>query len=276
MSILVSGVKAKLMGLEGWLKKASLLDSSLYVPYNDDRILQTIEDTIRRFEQEAQFRIKPVQKYTIVDDVYVHLVSGVPTTISDPTIPAVREDPYNYFADDASSFFRVPLRERPIIHVDRVKLAFNKTRAIYTIPNDWLQWETATGKLTIMPFTGSSALVGSAAWMSQILASLSSGDVIPLLINVDYSAGLSTGWENSHEWSALRRCIEEYSAYYVLQDIMEMIPQGLNRSTVGGDGISQSLEYSFFQQRSNALLVNVQKYQQLLRDQFTGFGMTVV
>ena len=271
MAITPSDVKDRLVGLGGLLKKASLLDPA----YTDTNIQERIDSATRRFERETNFRINKVQKYTYADGVYV-TTGSTQTSIIDANIPVIEETPYDYILDDVKEFFRLRLNDHPVITIHRLFLAWNRQFKFFTFPDEWIQVNKTNGLLTIMPFRGAGATVAMSAVMATFIQGFASSANVPSVINVDYTVGLPTTWADMSEWRDLRKCIEEYSAYFVLSDIQELLPQGLRELGQSADGISQSFNYSFFEQRMETLMGSVQTYQETLKARTEGIMFTVI
>lgn len=260
MAIAVTSVKKRLLGLEGWLTKAALLPT----PYMDTDIQSAITVATRQFEMDTQFDITKRQNYCIADGVY----ANTDGTSVDAAYKPNKEDPYNFYINDSMEFFRINLKRRPVTAIQRVSLAWNPSSTIFTFPSEWLRVDKYMGRFTIMPFSGSVQLLASGVAFNAILATMGGHDHLPAMINVDYQSGLPADWDSDSDWSPLARAIEEYAAYYVCLDLVELLPQGLKTSVIEADGASQSLDFSYLQAKRDALLQSVQKYQNIIRQQF--------
>lgn len=256
------------MGLSNWLSTASA-DCG----YTDDTIESLLPQRIREFERRTQWRIFPVQVVCQPDGTYDNPQTGLDVT---GTYEVVEEDPYPYHVQDASEFLSTYLRQRPVIQVQRARLMLDRSTTVLVIPDEWNRIERRSGRYTIMPVSGAAAVIGATTAMAALQMSFANKPYIPHLLCFDYLAGLPVGWEKLREWSDLKRKLEEYCAYAILQDISELYDAGRMRKSVSADGLSQQSEYDRFARRKAELEKSSTEFEQIIRDTETHLMMGFV
>lgn len=264
--ISVSGVKSHLVGLDPWLDAALAADQA----YGGTAIANVAQATVRRFERETQFQVNQVQCSVYPDGTYDNGAGMA----SDGVHPLIVESAYHYTQSQASAYFETTLRRRPVQQVQRFRIMANPTTLLYAFPAEWYHVEAQTGRLWTIPFGG---MYISSALGSLALATVQGwSPVVPALMAVDYVAGLPDGWTALDDWADLNRCLEEYTAYWVLQDIAQIFDPGLASVSAGADGASQTFSYDRFQGRKQELLTSVQAFQATLASQETPLLFGVV
>jgi hypothetical protein len=267
-------IKNRMGGLQYWLRDAAKLDS----PYTDDTITKHVITAVRRMEEDTQTRITPVQIVsTNLDGTFN--AGTVPDTAStyDPygnQLPLKIDSPYPYFRDDATEYFKMCLRERPILTVQRIRVIAGVQQALFLVPTEWLNWDVQSGRMWLLPINTGNLLTAFSTTFSLIELNFGQKNYIPNLIHVDYQAGLPFGWEQHSDYAPLRRCIAEMAAQYVMEDISELYHAGRLSVTVSdGEGLSHTWSYSRFEKRKKELMESVARYQQVWENQHTPFLM---
>ena len=263
-SISPANIKQRLVGLGPWLDAAAALAAPY--SYNDATITNVINASLRRFEQEAQFAITPVQIWTTPDGT---------NPVDATAVNTINEDPYDYSVADSHEYFRITLRHRPVRTVQRVRVMFG-TMTVYTIPSEWYQVKNRVGIFHVVTQFGSLAVASAMAGYALMGMGLSDKNYMPNALAVDYVAGLDDNWYDEWEWSGLRRCIEEYAALAVLNDISQLADAGLVSVTTSGANASESRQYDRFQGRKQELQASIDKYMATLVETESMFPMTWV
>lgn len=269
--ITVTDIKARLVGLESWLRVAAQSSSR----YDDSSIEALIGPTVRRFERETQFRINPIQIVTRGDRDGTYAADGEQYDATG-TYEVVEADPYSYYHEDSLEYFKFTLRERPVRSVQRCRITLGPGTTYWQLPSDWFRFESKTGRFWLLPYTATAAFYGGAVGFAIMQTGLSNRSSIPMIVHFDYIAGLPDNWGTLNEWSDLLRCLQECCALQVLNDIAELYDAGLLSAGIQGEGFGQSSEYSRFVQRKQELMQSVGRFQATLRDQETPISMVVV
>ena len=240
-------VKQRLVGLDMWLDAARKSG----VEYDDSTIAELIQVACRQFEVEAQMRIDPVRIRNFDDGMYPPVGE---------TYPIEDEPPSAYERDMVRDYFGTTLNHRPVRKVDRVRVMLSHNQQLITMPTEWIRIDELSGRLWILPVTGAAMVAGVMLQLVNFQIAFGTRDYIPNTFCVDYVVGLPDSWWTQHKWLPLKYVLTEYAAYYVLKDISEAFDAGLLSKIIGGDGMSQQLNYSRFEKRKEELYQSVQRY----------------
>lgn len=270
LPISVSDIKNRLVGVQSWLVRASQADMA----YTDTTIANLIPSMIRRFEQEVQIRINPVQCACYNDGLYAPKNQDY---LNDGTTPIINESPYHYFKDDAAEFFKLNTKERPVTAVQRIRLMWNQDDVIMTVPSNWITFDRKSGHINLLAVRGAAQYASSAIALTTLQAAFGFKSYVPNIIAIDYTAGLPTNWTVLTEYAALFRALTEYCAYAVLCDIGELYYAGhLSVHVDDGQGMGQTFNLSRFEKRKAELYDSVMKFQQTWAGTETPFLFSVV
>lgn len=141
--------------------------------------------------------------------------------------PAYDYDP-SFFQGDKWGF--LVTRQKPIIQVTQIQFAYpNPMTAIWSIPLDWIRMDQRFGHIRFVPATSAF----SAPLSAFMLQALGGGKVVPFMIQISYSAGLTDAWTN---WPDVIEVIKKRSVLKVIQDVF--LPQS---GSISADGLSQSI-----------------------------------
>lgn len=132
----------------------------------------------------------------------------------------------DFFNSDRWGF--IPLRKKPVISVQAVKIAFpGAALSTFDIPSDWLTADKKYGQLQFVPRSGA----GGVPLHAFMLQALGMGRNIPFAIQVTYRAGLVAS-----EYPDLIDLVKKKAVLKVLED--KFFPSS---GSVSADGLSQSL-----------------------------------
>jgi hypothetical protein len=105
------------------------------------------------------------------------------------------EPPYDYDVIDYLNWGFLPLRRKPVISVERVRLIYPTGQTIITYPPEWIKLFPKFGQIQIVPMAGSFKqypLIGQGAMYLPLMSGFMTKNV-PQLIHVDYTTGLESG-----------------------------------------------------------------------------------
>lgn len=264
-----ASVKQHLVGLGPWLDAAAALPAPY--TYNDANIGEAITSASLRFQRETQFTVDPVQVWSYDD--------GTNPTATDPVTNApyenlIIDEPYDFYQEDACEYFRVRLKRRPVLQVQRLRVLYGapqlgqgQSQQLYDIPAPWINLKQRSGITYVIPTYGTLSLTSAAtAGFAFLGAVMGNRNYLPNSVAVDYVAGLSSNWYDSYEWSDLRRCIEQCAAVQVLDDISDMADAGLLSVTVSGANTSETRQYDRFKPKKERLEKLIDRFKATLTD----------
>lgn len=188
-----------------------------------------------------------VAQNSLETDLNIHYDSqSVGCSWSDDTFD-MTEDPYDFYASQYSSFGFLVLRRRPVQSVERVRLMYSAQNHIITYPASWIRVDRKMGRLSIVPTPGTGleglVMINGSYWLPT-MAGLWLKDMMPQLIAVDYTVGLSDSEiagahykEHAHHITrlALRECLVELSDVY---------KAGMASESVSEDGLSETTQWT--------------------------------
>jgi hypothetical protein len=257
--IKVSEIKAKLVGLDPWFDAAAQSGAI----YDDERFAEIIPQAVRKFERDVQFRVNQVRIRTFDDGTYGHGTEG---------IPVKDESAHPYYRSMGFEFMTDTMNHRPILQFDRMRFVLNEQTVVFTPPVDWVRYDIRTGRIWIMPVSGSAQVTGVMLGITQLQMMFGGKDYVPNCLAYDYVAGLPTGWHLTDEWADLKRVLTQACALEVLDDVSETFDAGLTAKTIsGGEGLSQNLQYTRFQNRRSMLEKSIETFKATLRATETPF-----
>ena len=262
----LSGIKAKLVGLDSWLAAAA----KQAVPYDNARIIANIPAVLRKFERETTVQIRPCQVITRDDGTYTTTTNGI--TAAKNGLPIKKEDAYTYNPATAYDYFITNLKTRPVQSLQRVRLLFGTT-LILAIPEQWYELDMQSGVFQILPVQGSLIFAEYSSSFALLQAGFQNRNFIPHVVHFDYVAGLPAGWETDYEYADLLRVLEEYCALAVLNDIAHLADAGLSGKSISGGGAGESYNYTRFADRKAELTASVQEFKDLWKAQESPFMM---
>ncbi len=163
---------------------------------------------------------------------------------ANPPVPYQWEPAYDWDPE----FFRgnhwgyIQLRQRPIISVQSMQFIYPSTGVdMFTIPTAWIRMDQKYGSIRLVP-TGTATTLPLNAWLLQIF---SGGEIIPHMLQISYTAGLSNEAVNGQDILDL---IKKMATLRILED--QYLPQS---GSISADGLSQSMS------------VDVQKYRDIIQ-----------
>lgn len=166
------------------------------------------------------------------------------------------------------------LRRRPVISVQRVRLAFGERREdlVISVPKDWWRVNKRLGTISLMPIGASAvAMQAGAVWFAPLLAGRFPVH-IPQFVAIDYTAGID--WEaiddeDKVDYARLRRLVAERAAIFVCNDLRRLVP-----SSVSAGGLSQA--YASIDETIRELNASVEAYMQKAQQQFRPMRVGVI
>lgn len=120
-------------------------------------------------------------------------------------------------------------RQRPIIAIDDMTFRYPGGLGIMNVPEQWITYDARYGHVRIVP-TVSAAFTGL---VGMTLMAGVSGRVIPSMVEVEYTAGLT---DVANTYPELLDCIKKKAVLKVVADAY--LPQS---GSISADGLSQSL-----------------------------------
>lgn len=150
---------------------------------------------------------------------------------------------YDYTPDmfERSKWGYIVTRQRPVISVERLRFSMPSADGSYfDIPQDWIRIDAKAGHLRILPTSNASLVTGSVLGMTA----LSWHSVIPSMIHLEYTAGLS---DVENTYPELIDAIKKLAVCKIVTEAF--LPQS---GSISADGLSESLS------------VDVSKYQDII------------
>lgn len=170
----------------------------------------------------------------------------------------------------ASARFTVP--GRPINSIERLAIEYGLTRNLFTYPTDWIRFNPKMGSINILPpvnFGSASAVANvGGVYFLPLLRGGFLNNVVPLLVSIDYTAGIADAATNPN-WARLRQCIAEMNAITFRTN-----NAGLIANSVGRDGVSVSFDSN--PDQIQMLMRSVEKYMGDFRTIFNPVRMQFV
>lgn len=131
---------------------------------------------------------------------------------------------------DSGKWGMIITRQKPLISVERLRFSMPSASASYfDLPADWLKIDAKAGVIRILPTSNASLVTSSVLGMSA----LSWRSVIPAMIQLEYTAGLS---DVENRFPELVDVIKKSAVCKIVNDAY--LPQS---GSISADGLSQSL-----------------------------------
>ena len=193
----------------------------------DDMLAAAITAAQARFERELQICLEP----TVVK-------MRPASTLELGEDYDVEEAPLDYLVGsiDRRTLPRWTLRRRPVLSIEGIRLAFNETTHVLTIPSGWWQVNKQMGVVSILPIGTAVIAEGSGLWFLPLLDGHRAWNVIPQFVHIDYTAGYADG-ANDPRLGEMRGMLARDAAAAVLEGLQGMVP-----NSVSIDGLSQPFE----------------------------------
>jgi hypothetical protein len=176
-----------------------------------------VSRTLRvKFQPTIFFPLEPTQEQ-------INALNGMPWEVD----PGYDYDPAMYRAD-RWGFFQT--HHLPIQSVESLRFAYPSTGGtVFDIPDEWLQLHKKYGHVQIVPISPTAAAMLNPSMLSII----SSGKVIPNMIQITYTAGLKNAAEDYPE---LVDVVKKLAVLKAIED--GFLPQ---TGSISADGLSQSM-----------------------------------
>jgi hypothetical protein len=163
----------------------------------------------------------------------------LPETASQAEIDALAGAPYrlessydydaNSWSSDAWGF--VKLHQTPVIRLDSVKFTYpSPENTVLEVPASWCRLDHKYGHLQIVP---SGAMMNIGPLSSYMMQAMSSGRVIPQMMQIRYLAGLANA---QRDYPDLVGLVKRMAVLKILKG--GFLPQS---GSISGDGLSQSM-----------------------------------
>lgn len=247
----------RVVGLDQWLQAAARSGAA----YDTGKIDLLIPGWIRRFEEQAQYHVHPMQVVSNPDGTYN---SPDMTTDLSGTYELLVDPPYPYYAETAMKFLRASLRRYPVRNVQRLRLMLSPDVSVLSIPPSWFRFQK-TGQFNIMPVSGTLAIGGGYLAASVLDMGFGGQGYVPQLMAFDYLVGLPDNWQTLRIYSALQYALQQYCAAFLCEDICETFSAGMPQVSISVDGgASQTWDYDRFQGKKKSLLDQAMEYQDIL------------
>lgn len=130
----------------------------------------------------------------------------------------------------------IETRHRPIISVTSIRFAYpliGGGASIFTVPTEWMRVDRQYGYVQIV----AASSLQTMPLNTFIMGVLGSGRMIPLMLLIRYTAGLS---DVSTTWPQILPLIYRMATYGILRDLM--LP---GSGSISADGLSQSISYDY-------------------------------
>ncbi|WP_431860143.1 hypothetical protein [Azospirillum sp.] len=175
----------------------------------------------------------------------------------------VLEEPgYDYDPDlwRGNTWGLIELRQKPIIKVHSITFAYpSPSSKLFSIPTEWIRPDKKYGRISLVPVQGAVTLPMN----TYLLSTLGGGRLVPLMLQVRYSAGL-TNVEVEHP--DIADVIKKAAVLSVVDD--KYLPQSASASV---DGLSQSLSWDAEKYRDA-----IDKKVATIRDSLQGIRVMVM
>lgn len=157
------------------------------------------------------------------DDDLAALPAGMPWEID----PPYDHDPA-FFDGDRWGF--LVTNNRPLISVSMMRFAYpSPVSGIFDVPSEWLRVDQKYGQIRIVP----TSLTISFPLAAFMLTAVSSGRVVPQMVELTYVAGLA---DARKDYPELLDAIKKMAVLLIIQDAF--LPQS---GSISADGLSQSM-----------------------------------
>lgn len=262
----LAGIRAKLVGLDSWLAAAARQE----IPYDNARIVKNIPAMLKMFERETTIQVRGCQVVTRDDGTYTKSVGG--KLVGANGLPYKKEEAYTYYPDNAYNYFLINLKTRPVQAVQRCRIMFKDT-TVLEIPPAWYDVDSQSGQFSILPVQGSLLFAEYSSTFALLQAGFQNRTFIPHVVQFDYVAGLPNGWEEDDDHADLLRCLEEFCALSVLNDVAHLADAGLSGKSISGGGTGESYNYTRFADRKAELAQSVKDFVDIWKGQESPFMM---
>ena len=256
LPVTYEGIVRHLTGLDHWLENAARSRSK----FDREAILKTVPAMVRSFEAQSNFYVTQRQITTLDDGAYRDPATGLSFDPAWPGTPTVHEPGYTYYRSDADEYFRLILKRRPVLAVQRLRLTYGQ-EVLFSFPHQWISLDNQSGQIEIIPAYGSASFGAFSAAFRYLGASVGSSGYLPNAIQVDYVCGLPApvldpvsgayygGWADDPEWAHLLDAMEKYCALRVLESIAQLPDAGMDTVSVAGE----TRNYTRFEKRKAEL-----------------------
>lgn len=146
--------------------------------------------------------------------------------------PWAQEPAYDY----ETAFFQgdrwgyIVVQNKPIISVESVRFAYpSPMNQVFEVPHDWIRLDKKAGHIRMVP----ASQAFSAPLSAFLMQAMGGGRMIPFMIHVRYTSGLSNVLAN---WPDLVDVIKKRAVVGMITDAF--LPQS---GSISADGLSQSL-----------------------------------
>jgi hypothetical protein len=167
------------------------------------------------------------------------------------------EPPYSWDMVN-ESFPRWLVRRSPLVSCQEVRVQFSEDVRILGIPSEWIRVEPYASTVTLVPVQG--ALIGggsytgmgvAAAMFLQLFGRNGMAGVWPQLVYIDYTVGLGLERPDvdedgpwTGEYADLVTAIAKYAAGEMALQLGQVVNAGAQSTSLGFDGVSQSVSYA--------------------------------
>lgn len=197
-------------------------------PVLDDYILEKLVAAEADIQRQLRIYLTPRQMvpYGTDPDVVASL------TAANGGLPVVYEPGYDYSPRlfEGNDFGLIELRQKPATSVQSITFVYPVPQVqIFVIPLQWVRLDPKKGWISLVPVQTSLALPLN----SFILSALGGGQLIPLMLQVTYVAGLQNA---AVDYPDILDLIKKATVLSIIDD--RYIPTS---GSVSGDGLSQSI-----------------------------------
>jgi hypothetical protein len=194
------------------------------VELSDDFLWNKLRAAEAEIGRRLRVPLQPTQFFPVEPtQAQIDALNGMPWEV-DP--------PYDYEPDmfQADRWGFIVARKKPLIAVQKIELAYPApSNSIYTIPSDWIRMDKKYGHIRLVP---ASAAI-TAPLSTFLIQALSGGRMVPFMVQVTYTAGLTNVAAN---WPDLVDAVKKLAILKIIED--GFIPQS---GSISADGLSQSM-----------------------------------
>jgi len=145
---------------------------------------------------------------------------------------------YDYHFIDYQQWMFIKLRECPVISVEAVKVTWPSGTTVIEFPDEWIKLRPDSGQVNIVPTGGSISTMMLTAGGSFLPLIASGRDMVPDIIEVDFTAGFAEGQVPMD----IRDLIGKWATFCPLNVAGDLVVgAGIASKSVSIDGLSQSI-----------------------------------
>lgn len=247
-------VKRQLISLQPALERLSQGDV-------DKLIQESIAASQAEFERETRIFLWPriIKTFPLSTDVL-----GVDYDL--------QQDQFDFYQSGYRTVGFFESRFKPLQSLQRLSVEYGATHTLLTYPPDWIRIQTTTGHINVVPISALGAgptygLLQPEFWLPLLSGGWLNG-VIPLIISIDYTCGISDIATND-QYADLKLALAKAASIYIRDAITEMVPM-----SVSVDGVA--LPYPSILQQTQVLRQEWEAFKIEYARQYSSVRLTFI